>query len=335
MRLTYRAANYELSLEVTGKFNVVVGHSGSGKSRLAEVANAFSGIPNNRARIPKPIYSSYGGDITPYISEAHDSVLVFDEYFHSNWLRRRMSEMQSSDNYYILITRDGTSEVPYGINNTFRVSHRNSNRLYMRPCYPNILRRTKDSCKVFIAEDSTLGYHHLNDILPGSIVVSAEGKSNLVDLVKSYRGKAKCLVMFDSCGIGADAAGLVKLQRDGDCILFDSASFEQEVLSYDFPGLYRNFTESDILAYHSEEEFYISQLSDVLNKLWGIGYHKNDIQLSRLLETGIANIHGKMCRMKDVGGVTGQTYHELRDTPSEQASEPIRNSKSISKMSLG
>lgn len=334
MRLTYRAANYELSLEVTGKFNVVIGHSGSGKSRLAEIANAFSGIPNNRARIPKPIYSSYGGDITPYISEAHDSVLVFDEYFHSNWLRRRMSEMQSSDNYYIFITRDGISEVPYGLNNTFRVSHSSGNRLYMRPCYPNLLHRYKDSCKVFIAEDSTLGYHHLKDILPGSPVVSAEGKSKLVDLIKSYRGKVKCLIVFDSCGIGADAAGLIELQRAGDCILFDSASFEQEVLSCDFPKFYRGFTESDIPAYHSEEDFYISQLSDVLNKLWGIGYHKNDTQLSQLLETGIANIHGKVCRMKDAGGVTGQTYRELRDDQPKQDLEPAKKLKSISKMSL-
>lgn len=335
MKLLYTSRQYELGLELTGKFNVVIGNSGAGKTLLARIASRFMRAGDVEAQKPKPIYSSCDANIIPFLESARDSVFIIDEDTDLSWIRSSMPLLLNSDNYYVFITRDGIPEIPYGISNIFRVSSNSGRKCYMIPLYRHVLSRRVVPGGKIVTEDSKLGYQHLCHICGKDRVMSAEGKSKIYRLVDSMGGDIPCTVVFDSCGIGADAAGLIELQRAGDCTLFDSASFEQEVLSCDFPKLYREFTESDIPAYHSEEDFYISQLSDVLNKLWGIRYHKNDTQLSQLLETGIANIHGKVCRMKDAGGVTGQTYRELRDDQPKQDLEPAKKLKSISKMSLG
>ncbi|WP_289743636.1 hypothetical protein [uncultured Duncaniella sp.] len=58
MKLLYTSRQYELGLELTGKFNVVIGNSGAGKTLLARIASRFMRAGDVEAQKPKPIYSS-------------------------------------------------------------------------------------------------------------------------------------------------------------------------------------------------------------------------------------------------------------------------------------
>lgn len=334
MRLLYVARHYELALEITGKFNVVIGESGIGKTLMTDIARRFMQADGSEVRKPKPIYSVNGWISEKRIANAQDSVFVMDETFESEWLRSVLPTMKQSSNYYIFVTREGLAEVPYGISNVFKVNSNSGRRCYMVPAYSNVTSRVVDRSGTIIAEDSGLGYKHLCDICGEERVLTSQGKSKIANLVFSLPDNQIYTIVCDCCGLGKDARNLLDLQSAGRCRLFDSTSFEQEVLSRAFAKYYNEFTEEDYPGPSTEEGFYVEQLSCLLNKLWGIGYHKNDAQLSQLLEEGTSNVHGVICRMKDVGGVTRQTYRELRDIPSGQASEPGRNSKSISKMSL-
>lgn len=319
MRLKYKARGMEMVLELGGKFNVIAGDSGSGKTLLANMADSFrqlyeDDIPG--VLIPKPVVSSVVR-FEKYIPVWHDAVFIIDEGFSNEDLRELMPLMLESDNYYIFITRDGLAEVPYGISCVFWVSG-DENSLYVHRMYDSdlLLTRYVDSSSAIIVEDSGVGFHLVRSICHDSrLVCSAQGKANLSLNVGRIGGVP--IVVFDPCGIGKDIRALVECRERRGCVLFDSASLEQEILSHVFPKRYSGFSEDDWAANHSEEQFYADQLSSLLHQFYNVSYHKSSEWLVTLLERGSVYVHGELLRLHDVGGVVRACYPELRGVPSE------------------
>lgn len=116
-----RDLSYELSFR--GKYTILTGLSGSGKTRLIKLLDRISrGMPHtisgNRAVVGAP----YGKALRSAVLSMHGAVIVVDEDVDSADLRDAMPAIMQSDCYFIFITRDLIPDIPYGAEDIFEMA---------------------------------------------------------------------------------------------------------------------------------------------------------------------------------------------------------------------
>ncbi len=338
MRLKYSAYGVEVVLEISAKFNVIIGESGAGKTLLVRVARTViqAALNDKRGSIPMELIALPLQEISGLISRKAGAIFLIDEGYKAQEFREIVPLLEKSKNYFIFITRDGLSEIPYSVTSTYRVAG-NPKRLFMIPAYNDYMLTRDIDRSSTVVEDGGLGYDLLQCICgEDRKVLSARGKSKISTCVEMLSESS--IAVFDSCGIGRDFAGLLRLAKEGKCSLFDSRSLEHEILTHAFPKRFQEFTEDKWSQFPSEEVYYVSCLNDVLHEVWGIAYDKTSTVLVDLLEKGIVNVHGRVIHLRDAGGIVRACYPEFRgvSTPAaaQKSTSSPESSKPVGKMSL-
>ena len=111
----------EYDLKIHGKYTILLGESGSGKTRLARDVYTLNRIQ------PDALYSGYkvysvpaGQNVDTDIFSGSDAIIIFDEDLDQKDILKFFPTIKQSRNYFIFIGR-GLSFIPYGIEDVFEM----------------------------------------------------------------------------------------------------------------------------------------------------------------------------------------------------------------------
>lgn len=314
-RVTVSAGGVTYKLVIRGKFNVIVGLSASGKTRLTRVAEIARKQPQGNVGVPVIGDQS---SLEFSIRNMRNCIIIIDEDVGRDRWRSLCRLMMGRPNIYIICTREGNRSIPYGIDTTFELVG-GPDTYHMVPRYTkNICTRATHGISGVVCEDGKSGFEYIRQLCARLPIYSAQGKDKLVALLT--RLPERQLVVFDTCGIGAAVDDLERMARSERAVLFDSRSFEYEVLTSLFTPFYTPYLQStDPLKYPSEEEYYIKTLNSILSSpAFRIGYSKGNQQLVRLFLTKKGKVGEEFIDLRQYSREDSIPYEEIREEDTRQ-----------------
>jgi hypothetical protein len=190
---------------------------------------------------------------------------------------KRFAELvKGSDNYFVIVTRDELSQLPYSIDEIYGFrdatdtqKYKTYRRIYNEMYKLYNLENNQDFTPEFvITEDSNSGFEFFNILYSGKCV-SAHGKSNVCDQIRESNEK-KILAIVDGAAFGCEMGKIFRYLQSNkiDCIIYAPESFEYLVLRvgiFDIPQpvLSETYQYADSTKYMSWEEFYTAYLADI------------------------------------------------------------------------
>lgn len=320
MEYKFHTLDMELYLQLRGKFNVVVGDTGAGKSYLCKLAERIRLTHGLAEKQPMPICGDHNF-IESWARQYTGALVVVDEISDEELWHMVVRAMLHSNNYYIVCTREGNPAIPYGIDTTFEIK-RTPTTLRMVPYYKQLpLAKNPVGFQSVLTEDEGTGFRvaQLKSKVP---VVSAKGKDKIaLALQDMFR---RTLVIFDGCGIGASLDEILEESLRRGTILYDSRSFEHEVLTKVFAMTGTESYWDNCLQFNSEESYWARRLALTLNTLYGIGYSKSSGELAHLLVYGKGMVSGKFVDLSTQGYDTSGLYPFLEQSDARPASSGLK-----------
>ena len=208
------------------------------------------------------------------LSSMRDHIVFIDETAAFIRSQRFAELVKGSDNYFVIVSRDALSQLPYSINEIYGLrnvsdtqKYRTYKRVYneMYKLYYVDPRITKEP-EVVITEDSNAGYEYFDTLYHG-LCISAHGKNNVYDTIRNVQGKT-VLAIVDGAAYGSEIGKVLRYLEGGNakCTLYAPESFEYLILSsglVDVPKsiLQETYLYADSKAYMSWEEYYSSYLA--------------------------------------------------------------------------
>jgi len=229
------------------------------------------------------------------LSAMNRQIVFIDET--AGFLRsQRFAELvKGSDNYFVIVSRDALSQLPYSVDEIYglrNVTDAQKYKIYKR-IYNEMFKLyhfdTKGMKKpeAVITEDSNSGYEYFNTLY-GDKCVSAHGKSNVYDSIRSVQDKT-ALAIVDGAAFGSEIGKVLRYLETSkvNCTLYAPESFEYLILSaglMDVPKgiLQETYLYADSKEYMSWEEYYSSYLADITRNTV---YQYSKLQLAEAYKT--------------------------------------------------
>ncbi len=276
--------NNRLHYFLTVKRNITIlkGDSATGKTELIrliseyETSGASSGI-TLRCDVKCSVLTAADWELR--LKAMKENIIFIDETAAFIYTKRFAELVKGSDNYFVIVTRDDLSQLPYSIDEIYGLrdtkdtqKYKTYRRIYNEMYKLYNLEANQAFCpELVITEDSNSGFEFYN-ILYSRNCVSAHGKSNIFDQIRECSDK-KILAIVDGAAFGCEIGKILRyLQANKiDCLIYAPESFEYLVLSagiLDIPVSVINETYqyADSTKYMSWEEFYTAYLINKTRK---------------------------------------------------------------------
>ena len=210
------------------------------------------------------------------LSSMNNQIVFIDET--AGFLRsQRFAELvKGSDNYFVIVSRDALSQLPYSVDEIYGLKnvsdtqkYKTYKRIYneMYKLYHLDTKGTKEP-EVVITEDSNSGYEYFDTLYHGRCI-SAHGKSNVYDSIRSVQDKT-VLAIVDGAAFGAEIGKVLRYLETSkvNCTLYAPESFEYLILSaglVDVPKgiVQETYLYADSKAFMSWEEYFSSYLAEI------------------------------------------------------------------------
>lgn len=281
---------------------IVKGDSATGKTTLVEMIREYyesgedSGIV---LQCEKNCRVLAGRDWKTLLATIQESIVFIDEDNAFLPTNEFAEAVQQSDNYYVIVTREGLPNLPYSIEEIYGIresgkyaslkqTYHELYHIYGRTDYKDPVRP-----EYVIVEDSNAGYEFFEGLSKKGnySVISAEGKSNIFRELMKSPGEA-VLVIADGAAFGPEMDRIMKVvRRRKGIVLYLPESFEWIILkSGVITGKNLNtilekpeeFIESD--KYFSWERFF-TKLLVMLTKDTYLKYAKRKLNAAYLQES--------------------------------------------------
>ena len=241
-RIVVQNAAVRFDFEIKRNITIIKGDSATGKTTLVEMIREHyengesSGI---ELSCKKSCAVISGKEWAVILSTMKDKIVFIDEgnaFVHSKEFARAV---QQSDNYYVIVTREGLANLPYSVDEIYGIREsgkygtlkKTYNEMYH--IYGNSEYGKNTMTAKLIVEDSNAGfefYESLSD-RKGWSVKSANGKSNIFAEILNNLQTEKILVIADGAAFGAEMDRIMKLLHNQDNImLYLPESFEWLIL---------------------------------------------------------------------------------------------------------
>lgn len=281
----------EYKIEINGKYVILRGDSGKGKTTLYDLADLYS-RDNYSVQCPghsKIITMNNVKDIYN-TQEYKDYIILIDEDDSVLHKSNSVSILRSFDSWFLIINRSVKLDyLTVDLNNILRLTA--SGKFHTTEMfYPEVERdRNLGKFQLILCEDSKSGYLFLKDLFsldPSMLEIiqyvksdkddSTGGRSKIVSALKNYlkEGIYRVCIVFDRVGIGFtyDAIyAFCKKHKHLKLYTLDWSSYEGYILASDVVGL------PDIekgLCIENVEKY----LLDVLQEQFpGISYSKSEL----------------------------------------------------------
>lgn len=302
-RIIVESRKVKYDFTIKRNITILTGDSGSGKTVLIELIRDYrrygsdSGVFLSCDRDCRTIDNE---DWERQISEISDSIIFIDEGNRFLTSRKFASLVQSSDNYFVIATREKLPMLPYSVNEIygfrksgkFHEAKQTYNEIYH--LYGEISEQEMIYPEYVITEDSNSGYEFFSELSKEKNISCkpANGKSNIISSLQKMDKKEKTgLVIVDGAAFGSEMRDVSEyLKTVGNIVLYAPESFEWLLLS---TNMIPNVRASQILEhpenyidskeYVSWERFFTSLLVSRTqdNPLWAYSKKKlSEVYLS-------------------------------------------------------
>lgn len=293
-----RVKNNRNSYTFTLKRNITIlrGESGRGKTTLYDMIsehNRYGKESGVFVSSDRELLAVDGDGWEDVIRSNPNKIIVIDE--DSSFVRTKdfARVVQGSDNYYLLITRNYLATLPISVDEIYKLTGGKNNKFV--PIYKSIENVYDNPLKehlpfrpeVIVTEDSNSGHAYF-EILAKEIgvqCVSANGKSNVFNVVNSYKDK-DVVVVADAAAFGAEMEKLVaqQLLSPRKLALFLPESFEWLILKSGVVEVDDDMLEhpeqyADSTKYMSWEQYFTDVLKSSANEKDYMKYSKTSLSV--------------------------------------------------------
>ena len=259
-RIVVSTKRLKYDFEVRRNLSIIRGDSATGKTTLVDMIRDYvnnpSGTPVNLT-CDKKCYVLEGALWKEQLKGITDSIIFIDEGNEFIKSVDFAEEIQKTDNYYVIVTRESLSSLPYSIEEiygirtsgkygTLKQSYHEFYQLYGVDTYEKSVKPD-----IIITEDSNSGYQFFAQICQEKQLdcESMNGKSNVFHYLNIHKDE-KILVIADGAAFGSEMDRVLQLiNKRKNVALYLPESFEWLVLS---AGVLKNNSVVQILKNPSE-----------------------------------------------------------------------------------
>lgn len=264
--ITVENKRIRYDFEIKRNLTILRGNSATGKTTLVDMIREYyeNGISSGVTLLcDKECAVIEGRTWAGQLSMIRDSIVFIDEGNDFVMTDAFSSYIQNSDNYYVIITREGIPSLPYSVDEIYGIrdsgKYGNFNKTYNQffHIYLSEIPGKSFTPKVVITEDSNSGYQFFDAVCKRSNdveCISANGKSNVFAAAVEHSDQ-DVLLIADGAAFGSEVQKLEFLLHNHPNIkLFLPESFEWLLLH---TGLMEDPNILDILQH--PEDFIESQ----------------------------------------------------------------------------
>ena len=281
-----RIANKRVSFkfELHSSVTIVKGDSGSGKTTLYELIASHTRLGDASGvtiQCAKPCVAFVDLDWENQLSDTRDSIVFIDEGSSYIATEEFAAAVQKTDNYYVIFTREDLHNLPYSIDEIYRIKTSGKRyhtfvRLYKsneQHVYSMVPRRKGPSeYDTLLTEDSKAGFQFYESHFKDTDITceSAGNNSSVYKRLDGNQGES-VFVVADGAAFGAEADRVLKLQSmyASSVSVCLPESFEWLLLKsglVDVPDLENVLADTSEYAesgeYFSWEQFYTAYLQE-------------------------------------------------------------------------
>lgn len=251
-RVIVSTKRLKYDFELRRNLTIVRGDSATGKTTLVDMIRDYVNNPSGtpvELVCDKKCQVLEGALWKEQLSGIADSIVFIDEGNEFIKTLEFASEIQKTDNYYLIITREALPSLPYSVEEiygirtsgkygTLKQSYHEFYRLYGIDIYENDVKP-----EIVITEDSNSGYQFFEQVCKENQLKceSMNGKSNVFHYLNMH-GNEKVLVIADGAAFGSEIDRVLQLIKGKkNIVLYLPESFEWLVLASG--GLKNNFVD--------------------------------------------------------------------------------------------
>ena len=240
-KIEVRSGRVVFTIELERNITILRGDSATGKTTLVEMLQAYetygrqSGVT---VSCDKPCRVLSGVNWELQLNATHDSIVFVDEgsTFVSSLDFARA--IQHSDNYYVLVTREDLSTLPYSVNAILELKKTTSRfkRTYNKayPVYDSLTASNVqlEGVEKLLTEDANSGYQLFTKVGEkyGIVCIPAAGKNNIKQKIFPMKSE-KVLIIADGAAFGSEIDRVMQLMGGKDqVVLYLPESFEWLIL---------------------------------------------------------------------------------------------------------
>ncbi len=251
--------------EIKRNISIIKGDSATGKTTLIDMIRQVQTLGNASGielSCDVPCRVLEGNDWKIILANTNGHIIFIDEENSFINTEEFAKEVENSDNYFVLITRESLYNLPYSVEEIYGLKssgkYQNTSRIYqsMYQIY-SAKNEIPVTPRRLITEDSKSGYQFFKQICDDNNISceSAEGKSKIFKLLKSKKASEEICVVADGAAFGPEMDKTYDLVRLNENIkLYLPESFEWLILK---SGIIGGNTVKDILNH--PEDFIESQ----------------------------------------------------------------------------
>lgn len=259
-RIVVSTKRLKYEFELRRNLTIIQGDSATGKTTLIDMIRDFVNNPSGtpvEINCDKKCYVLEGALWKEQLAGISDSIIFIDEGNEFIKSTDFAQEIQQTDNYYVIVTREALPSLPYSVEEiygirtsgkygTLKQSYHEFYRLYGENTYENEVEP-----EIIITEDCNSGYQFFEQVCKENQLKceSMDGKSNVFHYLNLHRNE-KILVIADGAAFGSEIDRVLQLiERRKNVALYLPESFEWMILS---SGVLKSKMVDEILSNPSE-----------------------------------------------------------------------------------
>lgn len=265
-------------LTITRNITILKGDSATGKSELIRLISQYESNPTSSGITlicDRPCIVLNEGNWKLFTGTYTGTIFFADE--GNTFLRNKefAETVKGSDNYYVIVSRESLSNLPYSIEEIYGLREGKASGKYHIPkrVYNEMYRIYGNipdgmiSPDVVVTEDSNSGNEFFELLFPGRCI-SANGKGNIKRVLAEHRNQ-KVLAVVDGAAFGPQMQECMEIisASDQKIALYAPESFEYLILESGVVEIPKTILEetwnyADSVKYFSWEEFFTHTLAD-------------------------------------------------------------------------
>ncbi len=265
-------------MTISRNITVLRGDSASGKSEFIRLLSIYTGNPSSSGIVLncKKACSVLNEDNWKLFTSSYtDRIFFIDE--GNSFLRSKefADTVKGSDNYYVIVTRENLSQLPYSIDEIYGLREGEPSKKYhvakrvyneMYRIYSNVPKIISDP-DVVVTEDSNSGYEFFSILFPGRCI-SSNGKGSIKRVLAQHLDQS-VLAIVDGAAFGPQMQECMEMvsTSSNTVSIYAPESFEYLILKSGIIEVPKTILEetwnyADSVKYFSWEEFYTHYLSE-------------------------------------------------------------------------
>ena len=226
-------------LTVKRNITILQGNSATGKTELIRLVNEHeaNGVSSGitvRCEVRCTVLTQVDWELR--LKMLRNTIVFIDEtagFIRSNSFAECV---RGSDNYFVIVTRDDLSQLPYSVEEIYGLRTEASKYQTFKKVYNEMYKLYNTEIgkhiepDAVITEDTNSGYQCFEQIY-GTICESAGGKSGVYNSIRS-RNKGQMIVIVDGAAFGSEMGKISRYlgQSGQKCVIFAPESFEYLLL---------------------------------------------------------------------------------------------------------